>query len=111
MLPLPRSIFTGALFPAVAQTPAAALLAVQFQLGQSERLPPATLRALQFRQTAELVAHIDSCVPFYGLSLRRAGLKPGAPITPEIWARVPILTRAQVQEAGDRRRWRPLRAG
>jgi len=102
MLPLAHSIFSGAVFPAVAQTQAAALLSVQFQLGQSERLPADELRALQFRQIGELVAHIDRCVPHYGLSLRRAGLKPGVPITPEAWSRVPILTREQVQQAGER---------
>src|SRR5205823_121597 len=67
--------------------------------------------ALQFRQIAELVAHIDRCVPFYGLGLRRAGLKPGAPITPELWARVPILTRAQVQQAGERLHAREMPRG
>ncbi|MDE2159915.1 MAG: phenylacetate--CoA ligase family protein [Burkholderiales bacterium] len=100
MTTIPHSLFPGAVFPAGAQTQAAALLAVQFQLGQSERLPPADLRALQFRQIGALVAHIDRCVPHYGLSLRKAGLRPGQPITAEAWARVPILGRAQVQQAG-----------
>lgn len=101
MFPLPHSIFPGAVFPAIAQTPAAGLLSVQFQLTQCEHLPPEDLRALQFRQIGELVAHIDRAVPHYGVSLRKAGIKPGAPITPEAWARVPILTRANVQAAGE----------
>jgi phenylacetate-CoA ligase len=99
-LSLPHSVFPGAVFPAVAQTQAAAMLAVQFQLMQSERLAPEALRALQFRQIGELVAHIDRCVPHYGLSLRRAGIQPGRPITPEAWSRVPILTRKDVKAAG-----------
>ena len=41
-------------------------------------------------------------MPFYGVSLRRAGIKPGHPITDDAWARVPILGRRAVQEAGDR---------
>ena len=99
-LPLARSTFVGAVFPAVAQTPAAALLAVQYQLTQSERLAPDALRRLQFRQIGQLVAHIDRCVPHYGLSLRRVGIDPRTAITPQAWARVPVLTRNQLQVAG-----------
>ncbi len=76
------------------------LLALQQQLQLSQYLAPTDLRALQFRQLAELVAHIDRCVPFYGVSLRRAGIKPGHPIADDAWARIPTLTRRAVQQAG-----------
>lgn len=111
MLPLPHPAFPRAIFPAVVQTQASALLAVQFQLSQTERLPPEAMRERQFRQIAELVAHIDRCVPFYGTTLRKAGVKPGQPITAEAWSRVPLLTREQVQQAGDRLHAREIPPG
>ena len=99
--PPPHPAFAGATWPAIPQTQAATLLAIQQQLQLTQYLPPADLRSLQFRQLAELIAHIDRCVPFYGVSLRRAGIRPGQPITNEAWARVPILTRPTVQQAGN----------
>lgn len=111
MFALPHSAIAGARWPAIPQTPAAAHLALQQQLSVTERLPAEELRRLQFLQIAELVAHIDRAVPFYGVSLRKAGLKPGEPITGEAWARVPILTRRAVQEAGDKLYARELPPG
>jgi phenylacetate-CoA ligase len=99
---LPHAALEGARFPAVAGTQAAALLAVQQQLAQTQYWPAEALRAAQFAQIDALLAHIDRFVPHYGISLRRAGVKAGEPITAEAWARVPILTRRAVQEAGDR---------
>jgi phenylacetate-CoA ligase len=97
---VPHSIFSGALWPAVPQTKAASLLAMQQQLQESQFLPLDELGALQFRQIGAIVAHIDRAVPHYGASLRKVGIKPGRDITEEAWARVPILTRRAVQDAG-----------
>jgi phenylacetate-CoA ligase len=108
---LPHSVFDGAVWPAVPQTPAASLLAIQHQLEASQYLPSDELRRLQFLQIGALVQHIDRHVPFYGVSLRKAGVKPGQPITDEAWSRVPILTRRAVQEAGDRLHARALPQG
>ena len=99
MLPLPRPVFPGAIFPAVPQTSAAALLAVQFQLSRSERLPLEDLQALQFRQLDALVAHAAQVVPFYADRLREAGWRADVPITAETWSRIPLLTRSDVQDA------------
>lgn len=89
------------LFPAAVSLAAAQLLALLQQLEATQFLPAAEMRARQFRQIGALVAHIDRAVPFYGVSLRKAGLKPGVAITEESWARVPVLTRRQVQDAGE----------
>src|SRR4029077_20197800 len=70
------------------------------QLQESQFLPLDELGALQFRQIGAIVAHIDRAVPHYGASLRKVGIKPGRDITKEAWARVPILTRRAVQDAG-----------
>jgi len=102
MILLPHASLEGAWFPAIAGTQAAALLAVQQQLAQTQYWPAEDLRAAQFAQIGALLAHIDRFVPHYGISFRRAGVKAGEPITADAWARVPILTRRAVQDAGDR---------
>lgn len=99
---IPKSAFVGASFPAIPQTQAAVLLAMQQQLGATQYLSAPAMKALQFGQIAELVAHIDRYVPHYGVSLRKAGITPGQPISEETWQQVPILTRRDAQQAGDR---------
>jgi phenylacetate-CoA ligase len=100
MLTLPRSTFDGAVFPAVPQGTTAAMLAVLHQLQRTQYLEPHELRELQFRQIAALAAHVDRTVSHYGISLRRAGIKPSMTITEAAWQNVPILTRTAVQDAG-----------
>jgi phenylacetate-CoA ligase len=96
----PLSGMRGAVFPAVPTGPAATMLAVLYQLRVTERLDPEERRRWQFRQIAELVAHSERNVPHYGVTLRRAGLGRGQVIDGEAWSRVPVLTRAEVQQAG-----------
>ncbi len=55
------------------------------------------LRAKQFWQLGGLLRHAAKTVPFYRARLRAAGVNPAAPITPETWARIPILSRSEVQ--------------
>src|SRR5689334_24085220 len=102
MTPTPFSAFEGARFPAVPQTQAAVLLGIQHQLERSQYLPPDELRALQLEQLGAIVEHIDRSVPYYGVSLRKAGIRPGQPISQESWSAVPILTRPALQAAGER---------
>jgi phenylacetate-CoA ligase len=111
MFNLPHSSIPGAVFPAVPAKAAATMLAVLHQFRVTERLPPAELQALQFRQLGELLAHASRTVPYYEPILRVAGFRPGEPLTAEAWARLPVLTRVQVQEAGDRLHARELPAG
>lgn len=99
---LPFSALEGAIFPAIPQTQAAVHLALQQQLQHTQYLPAEQMRTLQFKQIGELINHIDRYVPYYGLSLRKAGLKPGELISEEAWKCVPVLTRRAVQDAGDR---------
>lgn len=100
MFSLPKSGLPGAAFPAVPATAAATMLAVLHQLRATQYLPADELRALQFRQLGELAAHACRAVPHYAHSLRRAGIEPGRPLTPETWSGLPVLTRQAVQDAG-----------
>ncbi len=95
---VPGSILEGVVWPAVPKTADAIVLALQHQLDRSQWWPPETLRALQFRQLERLCVHAARTVPFYKDRLGKAG-RPGG-LSPETWDRVPVLKRAEVQEAG-----------
>lgn len=101
-LPIPRSAAHDIVWPAVTEGPTAKLLALQYQLRQSERWSPEALRAHQFMQLRQLVAHAARTMPFWRQRLRDADIDPGAPLTPEIWSRIPVLTRPEAQDAGAR---------
>ncbi len=98
-----RSSVTGITWPGLPAPGGAALLALQFQLEQSQWWPEPELRAWQFRQLDVLLRHAASTVPFYAERLRglwpSAG--PAAPVSPERFAALPILTRAEAKDAGD----------
>ena len=111
MFNLPNSAMPGAVFPAVPPQAAAAMLSVLHQFRVTERLPPAELEDLQFRQLGELLAHAARAVPYYGPVLREAGYRPGEPVTAELWRRLPVLTRAHAQAAGAQLHARELPAG
>ena len=101
-LPIPRSAAHDIVWPAVTEGPTAKLLALQYQLRQSERWSPEALRAHQFMQLRQLVAHAARTMPFWRQRLRDADIDPGVPLTPAIWSRIPVLTRPEAQDAGAR---------
>ncbi len=77
-----------------------AVLSLLFQLERTERWPGRRLRDFQRAQLQRLVAHAAANVPFY-----RDRLAPLAGTDGEAfwaaWQRLPLLTRAEVQQAGD----------
>jgi phenylacetate-CoA ligase len=93
-----RSSVSGILWPAVPSPAGAAQLAMQYQLAQSERWPAEELRTWQFRQLDALLRHAVATVPFY--AARFDGLLRDSPVTPEVYASLPLLTRAEAQSAG-----------
>lgn len=76
------------------------MLALQYQYRHSERWSAEELRAWQFTQLRHLLSHADRTMPFWRARLRAAGIQPDTALTPETWSRIPIITRAEVQEAG-----------
>lgn len=98
--PIPRSAEHDIVWPVVAQGQAARLLALQYQFRQSERWSPDKLRAHQFKQLQHIVAHSARTMPFWRQRLRDADIDPTAPLTPQTWSRIPILTRPEAQDAG-----------
>ena len=97
---VPTSAVPDLVWPALPRPDGARALAVLHQLEHSQWWAPETLRAWQFRQLNELLHYAVKAVPFYGERLRAAGVAPGRRMTPEAWAQMPILTRAEVQSAG-----------
>ena len=92
---------TGIGWPAIPGKVTSEILALHYQLDESQWWPAKTLLRVQLGQLELLIRHAGRTVPFYRerLSFLR-DTKPGK-LTPEVLARVPVLTRVDVQTAGD----------
>lgn len=95
-----RSALPGLRFPAL---PAAAVLprlTLFQQLEASQWLAPEKLQEWQFAQIDALLRHVWATIPAYRLRLEQAGLRPGQTCSPADWARLPLLTRRELQSRG-----------
>lgn len=96
-----KSSIDGIVWPAVPEPQAAALLAILFQLEQSQWWSPAELRRRQAEQLALLVEHARRTVPFYRDRFRAYGGEAADPASEEPWLRLPLLHRSDIQAARD----------
>ena len=87
-------------WPALPSARAALLLSLLHQFHHSQRLPPEALKARQFLQLAELLKHAFETTPFYRERLAAAGYQPGMAVDEALLARIPVLSRQDVQQAG-----------
>ncbi|MBX7166852.1 MAG: hypothetical protein K1X74_11030 [Pirellulales bacterium] len=87
-------------WPAIPNPRACQLLAVQFQLEQSQWLSPAELLSIQVGQLARLLPFAQQHVPFYRERFAAAGIVLSSSFSLDDWARIPLLTRDDVQRAG-----------
>jgi len=94
---VPHSALPGAVWPAVPSDAASRLLALQLQFEQSQWWPPEVIKARQFEQLQQVLAHAQRTVPFYGPRLAAAGFDPRVALNRELWSRIPIMTRRDVQ--------------
>ena len=99
-LPLKSSI-DGIEWPTLPERPGPEMLAILFQLEQSQWWPAEQILERQFHQLGLLLAHAVRTVPFYRERLSQMGIAPNAPVTPHEWSRIPLLRRSDVQGAGD----------
>ena len=97
--PLPKSSIPGIVWPGLPGPAAAERLALLQQFEQSQWWPPEALRAQQDRQLSILLSHAVATAPYYAERLRDAGVRPGKPLSPEVWARIPLLRREDIQQA------------
>jgi len=101
---LPRSGVESVTWPAIPDFGASRLLALEQQLEQSQWWPRERIEANQFRQLERLLDHAFATVPHYRRTLAQVGFRPGRTITPDRFRALPILSRRDVQNAGDRLR-------
>ncbi len=97
--PLP-SAHASVVWPALPGPRAASTVALLQQLDQSQWWTPEQLAAQQLRQAGALLDHAYRHVPFYRERLAQAGHLPRRAPTPDVWARIPMLSRAELQAAG-----------
>lgn len=97
-----KSVVDGLDWPALQSGRAAELMALQRQFDASQWWTPEKLREAQFEQLTVLAKHAYRNVPFYQDRLRKAGFKPDKQLNEEIWSRVPILTREEVRDLGEK---------
>ncbi len=96
----PLSGITGMVWPALPAAANVNAFAVLFQLEQSQWWTAEEILGHQLRQAQQLAAFALDNVPFYDTRLAPLrGLAEGA-LTPELWRRLPVLTRAEIQETG-----------
>ncbi|HZS63751.1 MAG TPA: hypothetical protein VFA53_04555, partial [Xanthobacteraceae bacterium] len=87
----PRSAMETVLWPALLPDFQSKLLAIEFQLEQSQWWTAAELLEHQLLQLGHVLAHAQTTVPFYGTALAAAGYQAGEPLTPEFWRGLPVL--------------------
>ncbi len=95
-----KSSIPGIAWPAVPGPAASMRLALLQQLEQSQWWSAEALRAQQDRQLSLLLRHAAATVPFYRERLAGIGPRPGQPLAPDAWNRIPLLRREDIQQAG-----------
>lgn len=93
----PRSSVRDVVWPAIVGDEDSTLLAMEFQLEQSQWWPAQDLQAHQLRQLAPLLRHARATVPWYEKRFGDAGITDEQALTPEGWSRIPLLTRQELQ--------------
>ena len=92
-----RTYSAAGAFPIVPPLAESQMLAVLYQLEQSQWWTAEQLLEAQFQQLALLLQHADKEILFYRQRLRQAGMGDGQRLTLEAWQRLPILTRSDFQ--------------
>lgn len=87
-------------WPALPSPQNALFLALEYQLEQTQWWPPERLLYLQLRQLELVLAYAARMVPFYRNRLGAVGKLKRGELTMEVWRRLPIMTRHEIQEAG-----------
>ncbi len=98
---IPRSATSKVRWPALPAPAGALLLAIQQQLQEDQWLAPEELERRQLEALAGLLEHARRTVPYYRDGDAYGALPRTVAKTAEAWRELPILTRADVQEAGE----------
>src|SRR5688572_30892394 len=95
-----RSGSPGLDWPAIPAGANALLLAVMYQLEQSEWWPPDRIAAAQTEQLLAVLRHAADTVPFHAQRLREAGVSLVRPFDMAAFLRLPLMTRRDIQVEG-----------
>ena len=74
------------------------MLAMQYQLGQSQWLHPSQIHAQQFSQLRILIDHARRTVPFYQSMLNELAVADALQLSTELWQKIPLLSRTELQK-------------
>lgn len=88
--------------PTTPKSHAEQIIDLQRTLDTSQWQTPAVLVVAQFKRLSALASHAYNTIPEYRRRLRMAGYRPGKPIGNEIWQKIPILKRAELQIFGEK---------
>ena len=91
-----RSAISHNQWPGIPQPKAMGLLSIVFQLEQSQWWPAEVLQGRQFEQLESLLSFACASVPYYRDRFSAIGWKAGDPLTPEVWAQLPLLRPADI---------------
>ena len=92
-----KTFFSGP-FPQILPPAVAILKDVHAQFRRFERLPRGEQERIQARQLGHLLAHAQAYSPYWRQVLEAAGIDPAQPMTLQALQRLPILTRAEIQD-------------
>jgi phenylacetate-CoA ligase len=87
----------GMAWPSILDPEGSQILAVLYQLEESQYMHPDKLLEKQFQQLNEVYSHSVKTVPYYKKTFYAAGFRKYKKITPNLWHKLPILSRSVVQ--------------
>jgi len=95
---VPRSVCAGVVWPAFTDDNAALLLALQYQLENSQWWPAGRIEALQLAQFQQVFDHARATVPFWRERLAAA---PARIDSMAALRELPVVSRREIQQAGE----------
>ena len=100
-LMLIKSQLPNCQWPAIPNDAGAQALAMQYQLENSQWLPPAQMAQAQFGQLQLLLEDAFRNIPHWRDALEHIGFRPGTPIGGDAFSTLPVLRRSDIQALGD----------
>ncbi len=96
-----KTAIPGVRWPAIPGDVGARMLALQYQFANVEQLSPEAALRLQLKQAREVVYFAHKAIPFYRQRFGALKWEPQQLDSLEQWRDIPVLARAEVQEAGE----------